>query len=64
MKLKKGKTKKQYFLEKSILKLSLFLNELCKITYENKLRYVMEITSRVTTKWSYTEASEGYQPYL
>jgi len=50
MKLKKGKTKKQYFLEKSILKLSLFLNELCKITYENKLRYVMEITSRVTTK--------------
>lgn len=51
--------KKQNFLEKSILKPRLFLNELYKITYESKLSYVMEITSRLATKWSYTEASLG-----
>lgn len=50
MELKKGKTKKHNFLEKNVLKPSLFLNELYKITYENKLRYVVEITSRLATK--------------
>lgn len=40
----------EFLRKKSILKPSLFLNELHKITYEYKLRYVMEKTSRLATK--------------